>query len=291
MIINKIEELYDNVTIVVNSCDEYKDVLDIFFTAFNYNWKKCPFKIVINTETNQYPQYNARTQNYTNHLEPDNWGDRLLETLSSIDSEFIIMLYDDYILEKNVDMREIDNALIFLQNHIENSVVYLVATPLVLDDESKDNRFLKVNASSDYRLNSAPAIWRKKILISYTCSGDTPWAWEVFGSYRTFHDKNKFYSLNPAYSDIYPYDYSEGGAIYRGKWVSKVIERIILKYNININWTKRGISEGIDFEKRSILWKFRFVKLGFKMIGAKMTIYLYRYFREKLNSMNDPKQK
>ena len=274
-------KLFENGTIVVNSCDGYADVLSIFFKAFDNHWRDCPFKVVINTESNQYPQYDAITYNYISCTNSDDWGQRLLNTLAAIDSDYVIMLYDDYILERDIDIREFAHALEFIQNREQAAALFLVKTPLALDDEEPDKRYLNVHATADYRLNSAPAIWRKEILSSYIRSGDNPWAWEVFGSYRTFNDGKEFFTLNPAHADIYDYDYTAGGAIYRGKWVKKVIDRAILKYDMKINWSFRGMSNGQEFEKRSMLWRIRFLKLGFKMIGIKMIFYFYRYAREK----------
>ena len=36
-----------NLTIIVNTCDDYSDVLSIFFKSFEKWWPDCPYPIVI----------------------------------------------------------------------------------------------------------------------------------------------------------------------------------------------------------------------------------------------------
>ncbi len=44
----------DRLTIVVNSCDAYADVWDLFFEAMRVQWPQCPYNIVLNTEKKDY---------------------------------------------------------------------------------------------------------------------------------------------------------------------------------------------------------------------------------------------
>ena len=271
-------------TIVVNTCDEYSDVLEVFFCAFQKWWSDCPYPIVINTESKQYESvFPARVHIAKITDSCDDWGGRLLETLSDIESEFVLMLYDDFILEEKVDTRQIHKALLLLKADEHSAVTYLVNTSLpsmATDDESL---FLPVKDGVEYRLNSAPGVWRRQVLSDYTSPGDNPWAWEVFGTYRTWGDGLSYYSINPRQSDVYPYNYSEGGAIYRGKWVREVVEKIMANYQLNIDWSKRGFSAGICHEKRSFMWRIRFIQTGWKMVGFKAMNFLIAYFKAKRN--------
>lgn len=279
---NELNPQYD-LTIVVNTCDAYGDVLDIFFHALQDRWPDCPCPVVINTETNTH-DYPARVHNYVSPDGADNWGERLLSTLETIDSEFVLMLYDDFILDAPVSNKRITLALHKLQSETRAVVAYLIDTALPLTKTSTGDLFIALKDCVDYRLNSAPAVWRKQALMDYTASGDTPWAWEVFGTYRTWRDGNIFYSLNPTQDDIYSYNYAKGGAIYRGKWVREVVEQIAHKYPLNIDWNRRGFSSDTTHEKRSIMWKLNFMRTGFRMVGFKALHFLTSYVRNKLHA-------
>lgn len=282
MMKNKLTD--SELTVVVNTCDSYHDVLDIFFHALGEHWPDCPYPVVINTETNQYSQYPAIVHNHQSITGTDDWGGRLLSTLDNIQTDFVFMLYDDFILEGNVDFDRIKEALQLLKKQKDADVAYLINTSLPPATKNNNSTFLPLKDKIDYKLNSSPGIWRKKSLMEYTASGDTPWAWEVFGTYRCWGNGRIFYSLNPLQPDIYPYNHSKGGAIYRGKWVKEVIKKVINKYQIDINWNKRGFSSDHLFEKRSILWKIRFMKKGFDMVGIRAFYFIFSYFKEKLHA-------
>ncbi len=274
---------HHDLTIVVNTCDAYHDVLSIFFYAFQDCWPECPYPVVINTESRVYP-HPARVHHHSNSCGTDDWGGRLLATLSTIDSEFVMMLYDDFILDTQVSLGRVHQALDFLRTQPSAVVTYLIDTALPLSRNDTDDVFVPIKEKADYRLNSAPAIWRKQALMDYTKAGDTPWAWEVFGTYRTWGDGRVFYSLNPKQVDIYPYNHSKGGAIYRGKWVREVVELVVHKYPLKIDWTERGFSSDTVFEKRSFMWKLRFMQTGFRMVGFKALNFVSGYVQDKLHA-------
>jgi hypothetical protein len=270
-----------DLTIVVNTCDAYQDVLGIFFCAFKAHWPDCPYAVVINTESNTH-DYPARVHNHRSHKGVDDWGDRLRHTLSSIDTEFVLMLYDDFILDAQVSNERVNDALNLLRSQAQVVVAYLMNTALPLSQNDANDTFIALKDRVDYRLNSAPGIWRRQALMEYTAAGDTPWAWEVFGSYRTWGDGKIFYSLNPKQPDIYPYNHAKGGAIYRGKWVREVVEKVAKTYPVKIDWAERGFSSDAVFEKRTALWKLRFMQTGFRMVGWKAVYFVMGYVRDKL---------
>lgn len=270
-----------NLTVVVNTCDAYHDVLNIFFHAWEDCWPDCPHPVVINTESRDY-SHPARVHHHSSTSGTDDWGARLRATLSTIDSEYVMMLYDDFILDAPVSRERVQQALDLLRAQPSAVVIYLIDTALPLCRTDTDDVFVPLKDRVDYRLNSAPAIWRKQALMDYTDVGDTPWAWEVFGTYRTWGDGRVFYTLNPKQPDIYPYNHNKGGAIYRGKWVREVVERMAQKYSLNIDWTVRGFSSDTAFEKRSLMWKLRFMRTGFRMVGFKALNFVRSYMRDKL---------
>lgn len=275
---------HNDLTIVVNTCDAYYDVLCIFFHALHDYWPDCPYPVVINTEANSHAPQPALVHNHACSDGKDDWGARLRSTLSSIDTEFVLMLYDDFILNAPVENPCIQAALDVLKTQYRAVVAYLINTSLPLDTTDSDSSFLPIKDKVDYRLNSAPAIWRKQALMDYTAVGDNPWAWEVFGSYRSWGDGHVFYSLNPQQADIYPYDHSRGGAIYRGKWVRAVVNQVAQKYCLDIDWSKRGFSSDMALEKRSLMWKLRFMETGFRMVGFKALYFLTGYIRTKFHA-------
>ena len=182
------------------------------------------------------------------------------------------MLFDDFCLEKRVNQRAISACVEKLKKYNTVDVFYLINIFPELIDESK-KAFIEVPAGKDYRLNSAPGVWRKSSLMYYTGKKDTPWAWEYFGTIRIENIKNRhFFTLNGK-ADIYPYDYKIGGAIHRGRWVETVIRPIDEKYGLNIDFSKRGFAVETE-DRNSRIWIIKFTWTGIKMVGIKALRFL-----------------
>lgn len=273
----------ENIVMVVNSCDAYQDVLPMFFCALDEYWPSRSFNVVINSESNLDKIKEKNTSLHTvDNKNNYKWGSRFLETLDDIQTEYIIMVYDDYILESTVNVEQLNNIVGFMDENPNTAAVYLnnICMESLVDDYNSSLCLVKDKV--DFRLNSAPAVWRRKDLMQYTGINDNPWAWEVFGSYRTFGDGKSFYAPCSEKYNIYDYSFKKGGAIYRGKWVSNVVIPKAKKYNLNIDFSERGFTPDSFHEKRTIVWKLKFISLGFKMVGFKAFIFLYRAIKSKI---------
>jgi hypothetical protein len=278
--------MIDNI-IVVNTCDAYEDVWELFFCAFQEHWPECKSKIVLNTETKKL--ISTAIDVYTHNFNPPNgkdmWGLRLKQTLSECESKYVVMLYDDFILEGPVDQDKIVKCMQWLNDNPDIVVFYFTNNwaNKNIDDHRFDG-FELIPRKGDFKLNSSPAIWRREKLLTFIENGDNPWAWEFFGSYRTYSCTDLFYCVKKEHENIYPYNYSMGGAIYRGKWVGKVIFPLINKYNLHININDRGLADGPEQEnKRTLLWKIKFILLGFKMIKFGIFLSIYRILKMKFS--------
>lgn len=275
----------NNCTVVVNSCDNYEDVWLPFFVALTSNWGNCPYKIVLNTESKEFyfNGSNISTLSHINPKEKDNWGKRLRTLLKHIDTEYVILLFDDFIMEDSVSQAKIDKCLNWMENDSNITVFYFLNTIGKNIQDERFEGFERVPQRQNYRLNSSPALWRKEKLLQFTGNIDNPWAWEFFGSARTYKDKSLFYCANIDAEDTFIYNYKLGGAIHRGKWVKSVIDPIINKYNLKIDLSLRGIEdETLKIYKHSLKWKFHFLYIGFKMIGLDIIIFIYRAIKKRI---------
>lgn len=264
------EKFNNDVIILINSCDQNSDVLSLLMKSIEENWKDNPFKIKINTETNGL-------LNEKKSRKVVDWGERLINNLLLIESTYIIFLLDDYILEEKINMELIYKALEVLHADKNGAAFYLnYCTSL----EDKNGDYFKLKAVADARLNSHPAIWKRKDLLLLTEPFDTPWSWETFGNYRTFNSIKNFYSVSSQSKDIYKYDYRLGGAIYRGKWVKEVVDPLIIRFGVDFDLSKRGFVNLDEEYKRPFKWKLYFAYLGFKTIGFRMFGYIYNYLKK-----------
>jgi hypothetical protein len=271
----------NDLIIVVNTCDEYQDALKLFFHGISRYWQDCPFHIVVNTETFSSNHYPATIHNFYSY-ELDDWGERLRATLLSLSAEYILMLYDDFVLSSPVNNKRVTNALDLLANNISASAIYLIDLGLSCEELTQNNEFSALRKRTGFCINSAPGIWRRQALLQNTRPGDNPWEWEVIGSYRSWRRDSTFYCLSPGKEDIFPYNHSRGGVIYRGKWVKASVASFIDEPSLGIEWDKRGFASEMNLEKRTLYWRLRFVRTGIKMVGWRVIYFLFSYLRVKI---------
>ena len=258
-------KLNDHITVLINTCDAYADLWPLISASFKEYWPNRSVEIVLNTEIltgTNCDEFDVLIHNSTSNL----WGERLLQTLEDIRTEYVLMIFDDFILDDYFDEAVLLQLIEKMNNDETIAVFYLDTLDLPTSPVcTHSSDFSLIATDADYRLNSAPGVWRKKDLQKFTRKNDTPWAWEAFGSYITQQYSNKFFqSIN---TQFYSFDGRQGGAIYRGKWVADVVLDKAKKYQLEIDFSKRGFADTSTLEKRSFYWKIKFLYTGFRMIG------------------------
>lgn len=258
----------DRCVVIVNSCDAYSDVWPLFLAAFRDRWSDCPFPLVINTESVQAADPDLRLTSHVMRAMSGNlaWGARLLSTLRDQQSEYVLMVFDDFILEAPVDQQAIERCMEWMDADPDISVFYLSHIPGAPRPGSTYPGFEEVPRLTSYRLNSAPAIWRRRHLMALTRETDNPWIWELFGTSRTFLHRGRYFCARPGQETTYRYNYQMGGAIYRGKWVAKVAGPLIARYGLDIDMQERGTVTDLG-APRSLGEKLRMVIQGFQASG------------------------
>lgn len=253
-------------SILVNTCDAYSDLWEPFLYLLWFNWEESKKKnIYFNTETINKDTI-AENVCFINkkYEKKDRWGGRLLHSLKNIDSDYVVVLMDDFFLRKKVSVEKLSIALEAMERDKHIACFYLIDT---LNQDKEDglySGYTEVPKGKNYRLNSAPAIWRKASLIRYTEEKDNPWAWEYFGSCRTNRTNEKFYAVSKVREPVYDYAH----VVYRGQWLGKDILPLLQQYSLNVDFNKREIIRiGEKLPKRSLKWKMLFILTGFRMVG------------------------
>ena len=270
-----------NFSILINSCDSYHDVIPLNLHALNEYWPESSnIEININSESFNHHSGIFKIINLNqNSYSRSDWGFRFINCLSRIKEDFILVLLDDYVLEKRVDNFRLENILEKMVLNQSISCFYLNYGNFSLDFNS-DLELHVVNKSNYFLINTGPAIWRKSDLLKLLKCSDNPWAWEFFSKYRKSANNLVICSVPNESQNIYDYNYNKGGAIYRGKWVEEVVKDKILKYKLSIDINKRGFAVVDNLPKRSFFWKINFFFVGFKMVKFRaFNLFLY-YFRE-----------
>ena len=272
--------LNDKATVVVNTCDAYSDLWPLLAASFSEYWPDRSINLVLNTELTTDHGLSSFEAVVHNSDSPF-WGERLIQTLDDIPTDYVVMLYDDFIIEEFFDESILDRIIDAMDSDDKISVFYLDTLGLSSDkSETCLEGFELILPSENYRLNSAPGVWRKEDLKLFTGKCDSPWAWEVFGTYKTQRYSKHFFQ--PTHIKFYSFNGAQGGAIYRGKWVEDVVVDKAKKYKLNIDFSKRGFASTPEFEKRPLSWKLKFLWTGFRMVGLDVFRFIFNAIRHKL---------
>lgn len=236
---------YDNkCTILINSCDAFSDVWDLFFKSLEINWPTCKYKIVLNTETKKYNKYNVKTINFEHRLINNSWGNRYKHVLKQIDTPYVIPILDDFVLkDRFLGDTLIEKCIDWLDNYSDIAVFYFRKHLYALNQVTEFPNFCLLPSKCDYKLTTGIGIWRKTILNKTLCGYESPWEWEINRSKRVWKFNERFYAMIKDEPPIFNFPY--GGVIRRGLWNLEAKE-LSEKYDVAINFSNRGFMDEND---------------------------------------------
>lgn len=224
-------------TVVVCSNDKYEDTWYPFFTVLKDRWKDNPFPIVLNTESKTFsmPGILVRTLHLYKPEERVQWGKRLKDTLRSLDSEYVIILLEDFFLERDVDTQKVLQCISWMDQDPGIACFNFYKTQCGRK-KSKYPDFMQRKQFSQYRFNAQACLWRRKDLIHFIRNDEDPWVWEAAGNCRSFRIRKKFYCC--ADNAKMAFEYHLPGIV-RGKWNAELVEPIVRPYGIKLDYSKR----------------------------------------------------
>lgn len=242
-------------TVLVNSCDKYKEAWFPFFELLKINWKDCPFEITLNTETLQYEKYGIRSINVEG-----SWGERLALALRQIDTPYIIFLLEDFFIQGKVKTDEINKCINYMKK--DDSIACFYFNRIIGYQGNEDEEyegFFRMNPSDDYNdyiINCQAALWDRNTLIELAEASKDPWEFEVNGyiNNKSLIHKKKFYCSNISHhdairkEDIFSYLLKRelGYGIWKSKWLWNN-HKLFKRYNINVQYKDLGKMSYMEF--------------------------------------------
>lgn len=277
----------NDVTILVNSCDLYKDAWDPFFSLLKIHWPECEkYHIVLNTETIKYSCDYLCIETICGGVNVS-WSKRLKNVLSKIQTEYVIYFLEDFFLMSPVSEESIEKALQLMKKDPLVGYIGLKKNSnySFIEEEKKKEKIAQPFLNKDdliksHRVNSMTALWRKSWLESLIRTHETPWEFEIYASKRSFRTNKKVMIINntvlPPVFD-YCVDLHYGYGISMKKWLPKN-RTLFEKYGIEANFD--GLGEFTEEEINTILGLYS-EKKNFEVIVDGKTVKSER-IKEKL---------
>ena len=223
-----------NCTLVVTTCKSYRDVFAEFRALFIKNWSACPYLLYVVSDEN-IPDSSP----FVSISSAGDWISRLGNALSNIESEFVLLLLDDYFIGTGLDLQELDRAINFVRVN-DAKCLRLVNIPKVGGLPTEYLDISKIVTNQPYVLNLQASIWKKSFLqeIIGTKEGSA-WDFEVNLLHKyslgcNFHDES-FYFYNRDVLNI-------KNAVIKGAWVPDINRYLAIGHNIKFNSHRKKMS-------------------------------------------------
>lgn len=216
-------------TIVVDSFDGYSDLWPCFFSVFKKQWETCPYDVKLISNHKSFDGID--TINVGDEI---CWSNRTLKAIEQIETNYILLLLEDYLFGEPVDNREIENALSFME---KEGAKYLRLTNIPKSRFNHKDNIFPLYADEEYAVNLQASIWEKNFLIdSLKKHPGNAWEFEIGFLKSAVHAEHAV--LRGCYGLAEDPLHIRNGVL-KGKWFPKEI-KYFEKQGINIAWQKRG---------------------------------------------------
>jgi len=212
--------------IVIMSCDSYSDCWEPFSILYNKYFPN-NYKTYIVTETKTCPYFDTIKKTGA-------WTKRLREALQELNSDYVLLLLDDYFIHSKVYNIKIEECLNAIKE--TNAIAY--------NFEMKYRQCVGLNNSYDIQLNNQvylnstqPSIWNRQRLIERLNKDQNAWEWEL-----TRIDSEFIHLINNTNEKIIAIGYDlthRPWGIVQGKW-SKETQDLFKREGIDVDYEKRG---------------------------------------------------
>lgn len=237
---------YDQVAVLVVSCDNYSDLWQPFFTLFRRFWSDCPFQVYLLSNHIQCSEPEITTILVGDDI---SWSDNVQCGLKQIKQDYVFMFIEDLFLVDRVQTERIVELFCWI---IEAEANYVRLNPHPKPDKPYNDLVGLVSAGTIYRTATVLSVWKKDVLSDLLMAGENAWEFELKGTMRSDKYDNFFSTWQKLL-------FVENGVI-KGKWQRHVLNRLKL-LKIEIIHDKRQI---MTFKETAI---FKFIILRSKILN------------------------
>lgn len=212
--------------VLIMSCDSYNDTWLPFSILYNKYFPN-NYKTYIVTETKICTYFDTIKKTGA-------WTKRLREALQELDSEYVLLMLDDYFIHDKVDLERIKETLRLFD---DKTATFNFELNYRNAETLRWPYFWKKQYNNQVYLNSTqPSIHNRLKLIERLDKDQTPWEWEL-----TKLDSKYYFFINngkPIINTGYDINHKPWGIV-QGKW-SRETKELFDKEGIQVDYEKRG---------------------------------------------------
>ena len=201
-------------SIVISSCDAFKDCWEPFIYSVKKYWPDTPCEMFI---VSNHLTIEDEKVKFIKVGDDKGWASNLKVALSGIEADYILYLQEDYWLTKTVDTEKLLSQIVYCET---NGVDYLRLNIPFSDNTKIDSHHALCPLEKDkYAICLQAAIWKKVTLEKLLIDGWSGWDYEAKACKYAI-DNNIAVKAQVVLSmaDDIILHYVEGTAVRKGKW-------------------------------------------------------------------------
>lgn len=288
-------EKYKDITIIVSSCDKFKDAWEPFFILLDKYWSNHPRKIFLNSESVSYSGsfQNVRTVLNTHN---ESWSERIRNTVKQVDTEYVLFFLEDYFIWDYVNEEVFDEAYSLIKDEKVGAVVFHGVS---LDEKyntrfNTEKVFVEQDKSIISRLHVVVSLFHKDYFLKLLCENENPWRYERESYARSLALGKKVLAQNYGCSKpcfLYYLKPRDNIGINQGKWLKDTIPMFEKNGITSIDYCNLGVYEEYlhpnmdkDIKKlkqkgfKEVLHEKIFKKIKYSLFGRRLKSVYYRFY-------------
>ena len=234
-----------SMAIIVNSSDGYRDCWPYFFHLLKkYYPPSMSYEVILNTNTQSFSDPDLEITVSCSEFDDSlrlSWSQRLQKTLDNVQSDIVLIMFEDYFLTDFVKFSELDKFTALMTSNTNIDHIRLAGGPWTTSPTTCKH-LRKIKRFSKYRVSLQPGLWRRDSLKKILLEHESAWDVEIFGSFRSFFSNHNYFCLSSEYLETEgsPISVPAAGVIRKGRWVESDIREIADRENLEIDFSVRG---------------------------------------------------
>lgn len=239
--------------ILVDSFDMYSDLWPCFFSVFKKQWPDCPYDVKLVSNEKKFPGIDTIAVG-----EETCWSERTLKAVKQLDSDYVMLLLEDYLFGEMIKTKEIEDVIAFIE---KEGAKYLRLTNIPESRFNDDEEIFPLYADEEYGINLQASVWKKDFLIEALQKyPGSAWDFEIGFLREAINSEHMV--LEGCYGMATDPLHIHNGVL-KGKWFPKEI-KYFQKQGIDISWQERGKLSSLSLIKYNLsVWLKN--KLSYKM--------------------------
>jgi len=251
--------MHKDISLVIVSCDKYKDLWDSFFYFFKKYWSNCSLQTYLITNFIDYKGIDVVTIQIG---DDKSYTENLLSAIEQVPSDWILLWLEDCMFSHNLDLGKIDQVLSTAIS-TPNLGYLKLSNDLPISYDCPNSFFGKIPKGVKYRSAIGMALYRKDVLKKLLVPGEN--AWQADKSAASDDLVEDFYALASNFfkNPLFPYV----NTVVKGEWSWAAIK--ILR--------KNGFLDLISYREPQSLYGYLYERLFYFWSYYLVTFRIYWY--------------